>query len=230
MTLHDIAIEAATRAVGNTPRPAKPYTAEQVWEAYALAAVTAFQTAMVLTTIGELDALPSGSIIMCVKKGSNPDWPELFLNAGSRDAPWLALDPSDRDDGEVTLHSGTVLRWHGEGSVTVLRLGGPDYFGGSETIELPTNALTDLRELSVTHHQMANVTVWNSHLSSLLDYVDAAVVRTASLEAENKRLKAIESRLTWLATKPDRTKDIGQWWGNEIDACLQAMPTDSLGR
>lgn len=68
MTLNDTAIESATQAVGNTPRPDKPYTSEQVWKAYALAAVSAFQAAMVLTTIGELDALPPGSIIMCAKK------------------------------------------------------------------------------------------------------------------------------------------------------------------
>lgn len=39
---------------------------------------------------------------------------------------------------------------------------------------------------------------------------------------ELKRLRAVDNRLKWLATKPDRTQDVGAWWGHEIDATLAA--------
>lgn len=42
------------------------------------------------------------------------------------------------------------------------------------------------------------------------------------LVGELERLRQVEERLKWLATKPDRTKEVGRWWGNEIDAALAA--------
>lgn len=71
-----------------------------------------------VTTEEELDALPEGTLIACVK--ANPKWPDVFLHTGSSRAPWLHLDPSDREDGETTTTSGAVLRWHGNGSATVM--------------------------------------------------------------------------------------------------------------
>lgn len=69
-----------------------------------------------------LDQLPFGTIIMGARDRFNQDYPELFRNSGSKDRPWMHLDPSDRDDGEVTEHSGTVLRWRLDGKAVILFL------------------------------------------------------------------------------------------------------------
>lgn len=52
--------------------------------------------------------------------------------------------------------------------------------------------------------------------------VDSGELRKVLDELD--RLQAVESRLKWLATKPDRTKAVGEWYGNEIDAVLNARP------
>lgn len=69
-----------------------------------------------------LDQLPFGTIIMGARDRFNQDYPELFRNSGSKDRPWMHLDPSDRDDGEATEHSGTVLRWRLDGKAVILFL------------------------------------------------------------------------------------------------------------
>ncbi|WNM64523.1 hypothetical protein SEA_MIDNIGHTRAIN_36 [Arthrobacter phage MidnightRain] len=73
-----------------------------------------------VTTVEELEALPAGTLLRCLRVYQNPEWPTVFLHAGSKRMPWLNLDPGDRDDGEVTVESGYVLRWHGTESVTVI--------------------------------------------------------------------------------------------------------------
>lgn len=75
----------------------------------------------VITEAAALDALPEGSLIGSVK--INPNWPDVFMHTGNKNQPWLHLDPSDRDDGEATLFSDELLRWHCSGSATILHLG-----------------------------------------------------------------------------------------------------------
>lgn len=48
--------------------------------------------------------------------------------------------------------------------------------------------------------------------------------RTIAAEHESNRLHAVEERLKWLATKIDRSKPVGEWYGNEVDAALNAQP------
>ena len=74
----------------------------------------------VVDSVEELDALPHGTVIMATGGRWNPSHPELFLKCGYSHAPWLALDPSDRDDGENLESSGAVLRWRCDGEARVL--------------------------------------------------------------------------------------------------------------
>jgi len=73
-----------------------------------------------VTSVEELDQLPQGAVIMATGGQWNPDYPELFLKAGYTHAPWLALDPSDRDDGENLESSGATLKWRCDGAARVL--------------------------------------------------------------------------------------------------------------
>ena len=86
------------------------------------AAITAYLAAALpeVTSVEELDQLPQGAVIMATGGQWNPDYPELFLKAGYAHAPWLALDPSDRDDGENLESSGAILKWRCDGSARVL--------------------------------------------------------------------------------------------------------------
>lgn len=70
----------------------------------------------IITTADELDSLPQRAIIRAVQS-RNPKYGDVFERFLSG---WLHLDPSDRSDGEGTVHSAEVLRWHGDESVTVL--------------------------------------------------------------------------------------------------------------
>ncbi|MFJ2144385.1 hypothetical protein ACIOJF_03685 [Glutamicibacter sp. NPDC087831] len=74
----------------------------------------------VVNSVEELDALPHGTVIMATGGRWNPGHPELFLKCGYAHAPWMALDPSDRDDGENLESSGAVLRWRCDGEARVL--------------------------------------------------------------------------------------------------------------
>lgn len=73
-----------------------------------------------VNSVEELDALPHGTVIMATGGNWNPEHPELFLKCGYKHAPWMALDPSDRDDGENLESSGAVLRWRCDGEARVL--------------------------------------------------------------------------------------------------------------
>lgn len=73
-----------------------------------------------VNTVEELDQLPHGAVIMATGGNWNPEHPELFLKCGYKHAPWMALDPSDRDDGENLESSGAVLRWRCDGEARVL--------------------------------------------------------------------------------------------------------------
>lgn len=88
----------------------------------AQAAVSAYLAAAqpVVNSVEELDALPHGTVIMATGGRWNPSHPELFLKCGYSHAPWMALDPSDRDDGENLESSGAVLRWRCDGEARVL--------------------------------------------------------------------------------------------------------------
>lgn len=101
----------------------KPAAAYDFWpqKAAELALAAGYRKPRQVTTVEELDVLPAGTLIACVNL--NPNWPSVFLNVGGIRAPWLHLDPGDRDDGESTMPSGEVLRWHGHGTATVLRVG-----------------------------------------------------------------------------------------------------------
>lgn len=74
----------------------------------------------VVNSVEELDALPHGTVIMATGGNWNPQHPELFLKCGYSHAPWMALDPSGRDDGENLESSGAVLRWRCDGEARVL--------------------------------------------------------------------------------------------------------------
>ncbi|MGP5381620.1 hypothetical protein ACTXL8_05470 [Glutamicibacter arilaitensis] len=73
-----------------------------------------------VNSVEELDALQRGTVIMATGGNWNPEHPELFLKCGYKHAPWMALDPSDRDDGENLESSGAVLRWRCDGEARVL--------------------------------------------------------------------------------------------------------------
>ena len=91
------------------------------YRTHATAALAAADKAATIATVEEMDALTQGALVSC--ENANPAWPDVFLHTGGKRDPWLALDPSDRDDGERTLDSGTVLRWHGKGEARVIRWG-----------------------------------------------------------------------------------------------------------
>ena len=94
---------------------------QESYRSNARAALAAADKAATITTVEGLDALPVGTLVMCANV--NPTWPAVFLHTGSKRDPWLALDPSDRDDGETTLDSGTILTWHGKGTARVIHWG-----------------------------------------------------------------------------------------------------------
>ncbi|EMY33569.1 hypothetical protein D477_014246 [Arthrobacter crystallopoietes BAB-32] len=102
------------------------------WEDWTehVAELIAEATARKITTAEELDGLPVGTVIRCVR-ARTPEHDEIFRRTANRRAPWLHLDPSDRQDDETTLESGHVLRWYGDLSVTVLHPGTILWPGGS---------------------------------------------------------------------------------------------------
>ena len=69
-----------------------------------------------ITTVEELAELDGGTIIRAVKSEHNPHG-LCFEKYGKE---WLALDPADREDGEVTIPHTAVLRFYGAHSITVL--------------------------------------------------------------------------------------------------------------
>ena len=73
-----------------------------------------------VNSVEELDQLPHGTVIMATGGNWNPEHPELFLKCGYAHAPWMALDPSDRSDGEDMESSGAVLKWRCDGEARVL--------------------------------------------------------------------------------------------------------------
>lgn len=98
------------------------YGVGAVREAYAYGANEALKRLAqpVVNSVEELEALPHGTVIMATGGNWNPEHPELFLKCGYSHAPWMALDPSDRDDGENLESSGTVLKWRCDGKARVL--------------------------------------------------------------------------------------------------------------
>lgn len=70
-----------------------------------------------ITTVEELDALPEGTLIST--PCNNPLYRNVFRKAWADG--WLDLDPSDREDGEITETAAALLRWNSkDGTATVL--------------------------------------------------------------------------------------------------------------
>ncbi|MCU6481928.1 hypothetical protein [Arthrobacter sp. A2-55] len=83
----------------------------------ALEDVLTVKAARVLITAEELKALPDGTLIST--PSTNPDYPTVFRKEW--EDGWMELDPSDRDDGEVTQPAEAILRWTSkDGTATVL--------------------------------------------------------------------------------------------------------------
>ncbi|NQD40528.1 hypothetical protein [Glutamicibacter halophytocola] len=129
--LNPDALEAAAKALLAVQQP--EVSADYAWNVQfedgrdelrneASAAVSAYLAVAqpVVNSVEELDALPVGTVIMATGGRWNPGHPELFLKCGYAHAPWMALDPSDRDDGENLESSGAVLRWRCDGEARVL--------------------------------------------------------------------------------------------------------------
>ncbi|UUX60156.1 hypothetical protein [Glutamicibacter halophytocola] len=97
-------------------------TQQERYECDARAAASAYIAVdrPVVKSEEELDALPQGTVIMATGGRWDPEHPELFLKCGFKWAPWMALDPSDRNDGENTESSGAVLKWRCDGEARVL--------------------------------------------------------------------------------------------------------------
>ncbi|MHC6175448.1 hypothetical protein [Glutamicibacter sp. X7] len=99
------------------------YGVGAVREAYAYGANEALKRLAqpVVTTVEELEALPYGTVIIATGgQRLLPEHPELFAKVSFHGRPWQTLDPSDRNDGEDTESSGTVLKWRCHGEARVL--------------------------------------------------------------------------------------------------------------
>lgn len=70
-----------------------------------------------LSAAADLDALPEGALVLAPSR--NPRHPKVFRKVGAK--AWIELEPSDRDDGEISVSSEALLRWSShDGTATVL--------------------------------------------------------------------------------------------------------------
>ena len=78
--------------------------------------VMGYRKPRTITTAEELDALAEGTLISTPSR--NPHYPSVFRKAWADG--WLALDPSDRDDGENTITATALLRWYSHDSTATI--------------------------------------------------------------------------------------------------------------
>lgn len=121
------ALEASAAAAridwsGHTDWNGAPNSVQIAYRNFARAAVSAYLSVAQpeVNSVEELDALPGGTVIMATGGRWDTEYPELFLKCGYAHTPWMALDPSDRDDGENLESSGAVLKWRCDDEARVL--------------------------------------------------------------------------------------------------------------